>query len=1054
MSPAPSDPHPADAEEPTLTSDAPPEVDAAMAAQLLAEHYGLTGALTPLGSHQDINYRVDTGDERFLLKLANPTQSATDALTQSLAADHLARHSRVRVPQTRPSLGGDLVTLPVIAGQAMATRVLTFLEGKTWSGSDYLSPAVVRAFGTLAAEVDTALASFAPEHPLRTTEWDLRHAERALRELTPFIADDALRTRVEDAAAEALAVVAAIADDLPVQPIHGDLTDDNVLWTDPLTRLPEGVIDLGDLALTWTVGELAICFSSLLHHDGVSVVAALEAVTAYHRARPLSGAEVAAFWPLLVVRGAVLVASAHRVLTEDPANDYARENLTHELAILDAATSVPLAVGTALVQRAVGAVNMPSAEFTPGALAPLVEAAELQVAVLDLTADSDLVDDGRWQQPDLEGTLRAAALAAGAELVVVPFGAPRLTRSGEAGFAPPANVPLHLEVTPAASVTLRAPAGGEVIATPDGVVLRTAHADLVVRGAEPSRSVSPGAISQTAVSPAAVSPGAVSPAAVSPAAVSPGAPFATLPAGIPARIQLTAPHAAVPEWTTAETAPAWLTLCADPAGLVVPASRAARENRRFTQNRTQSPQTGLFSGDLLFSPTDADSPADAGSPTDAGPTTDAGTAADLLARRDRVLAAVQEHYYDDPPELVRGWRDLLIDRDGRPYLDAVNNVTSVGHAHPRLADAVHRQWQRLNTNSRFHYRAIVEFSEKLAATLHGERTGLDQVFLVNSGSEAVDLALRLARAATGRRDVLAMREAYHGWTDLSDAVSTSTADNPAALQTRPNWVHTVEAPNTYRGRLTGDAARGYADAAVAEIDRLAASGHPVGAFVAETYYGNAGGMALPDGYLARVYAAVRMHGGLAVADEVQVGYGRLGQWFWGFEQQGVTPDIVAVAKAMGNGHPLGAVITTRAIAEAYRGEGYFFSSAGGSPVSSVVGSTVLDIIRDERLQENAAEIGGHLKRRLEALADRHPLIGAVHGSGLYLGVELVRDRATKEPATAETAAICDRMRTLGVIIQRTGERQNILKLKPPLCLTRAHADLFVDALDRVLTTGW
>ncbi len=213
-------------------------------------------------------------------------------------------------------------------------------------------------------------------------------------------------------------------------------------------------------------------------------------------------------------------------------------------------------------------------------------------------------------------------------------------------------------------------------------------------------------------------------------------------------------------------------------------------------------------------------------------------------------------------------------------------------------------------------------------------------------------------------------------------------------------------------------------------------------------------MPLPEGYLAEVYSAVRRHGGLAIADEIQVGYGRLGHWFWGFEQQGVVPDIIAVAKAVGNGVPVAAVITSRAVAEKYRDGGYFFSSTGGSPLSSRVGLCVLDIIRDEDLQGNARTVGGHLKRRLEELGQRHEIVGAVHGSGLYLGVELVRDRATLEPAASETAAICDRMLDLGVVIQPTSDRMNVLKVKPPLCLDKSGADFFVDTLDRVLSEGW
>ncbi len=208
---------------------------------------------------------------------------------------------------------------------------------------------------------------------------------------------------------------------------------------------------------------------------------------------------------------------------------------------------------------------------------------------------------------------------------------------------------------------------------------------------------------------------------------------------------------------------------------------------------------------------------------------------------------------------------------------------------------------------------------------------------------------------------------------------------------------------------------------------------------------------LPDGYLAGAYELVRARGGLCIADEVQVGYGRLGSYFWGHEQQGVVPDIITVAKAMGNGHPLGAVITTRAIADAFAAEGSMFSSAGGSPVSCVVGMTVLDIMRDESLVENARVVGAHLKAGLEGLGTRHPLIGAVHGLGLYLGVELVRSPTTLEPAAAEAAAICEALLAEGCIVQPTGDHKNVLKIKPPMVITRESVDFFVDALDRVLS---
>jgi 4-aminobutyrate aminotransferase-like enzyme len=409
---------------------------------------------------------------------------------------------------------------------------------------------------------------------------------------------------------------------------------------------------------------------------------------------------------------------------------------------------------------------------------------------------------------------------------------------------------------------------------------------------------------------------------------------------------------------------------------------------------------------------------------------------------------VQEHYYQNPPEIERGWRRHLFDTDGRAYLDMLNNVSILGHGEPRLAAATYRQWRLLNTNSRFNYSTIVEYSERLAALAPDP---LDTVFLVNSGTEAVDLALRLAWSKTGRRDIVAVQEAYHGWSDATDAISTSVADNPNALTTRPPWVHTVAAPNSYRGQYRGADASRYADDATSEIDALAHSGRPPAAFVGEAFYGNAGGIALPDGYLDQVYGSIRKYGGVCIADEVQVGFGRLGRFFWGFEQQRVIPDIVTVAKAIGNGHPLGAVITTREIAEAYRSQGYFFSSAGGSPVSSQIGLVVLDVLASDELQRNAEVVGRHLRAALLELGERHELIGAVHGLGLYIGVELVRDRLTLEPADTETSAICERLLQLGVVLQPTSDRMCVLKIKPPLGLTIVEADFFVAMLDRALS---
>ena len=415
------------------------------------------------------------------------------------------------------------------------------------------------------------------------------------------------------------------------------------------------------------------------------------------------------------------------------------------------------------------------------------------------------------------------------------------------------------------------------------------------------------------------------------------------------------------------------------------------------------------------------------------------------ARRESVLAGAQELYYARPMEIVRGSRQYLYDAGGRPYLDMINNVAVVGHSHPRVAAAAARQFRLLNTNSRFLYDSMTEYAARLAALLPAE---LDRVFLVNSGSEACDLALQLARVYTGRRDVVALEGAYHGWTSAVLEVCTGS-DNPVWRDTKPPFVRVAEQPDPYRGRF-GDDAAAYVRSVASACEEAAGDGGPA-AFISEPLLGNQGAVTPPDGFLRGAYETVRAAGGVCIADEIQVGYGRTGEHFWAFEHEGAVPDIVAIAKATGNGHPVGAVVCRAEIAEALGRRAAFFSSTAGGPVSCEVGLAVLDAIADEGLQDNAARVGGALNNALTALIDEHELIGAIHGRGLYQGIDLVADRESREPAPAHARWVCERMRELGIVDQQTGDHGNVLKVKPPLCITEADAERFVAVLDRVLS---
>jgi 4-aminobutyrate aminotransferase-like enzyme/Ser/Thr protein kinase RdoA (MazF antagonist) len=960
-----------------------PTIDASQAGAIARDLWGLEGEVRELGSHQDRNYLVRAATGACVVKVANRGWGRPAIEAQNAALQHIAaRDTTFGAPVPVAALDGALVQEVADGDGTLPVRVLTFVEGTPLTGEGYLAPGVVADLGRLSARASAALAGF--DHPGldRVVQWDLRQTGPVLASLLPSIAEPQRQALVADVAASAFERLEEVSDRLRVQAIHGDVTDDNVVGSyDASGRLrPHGIIDFGDLTRSWLVGDIAVCAASILRHCPDDPWAVLPAIRAFHEVVPLDDADVTALWPLMVLRGAVLVASGEHQALLDPDNEAATGPLESEWRIFHTARAVDLDVAEAVIRAELGMAPSPRFAAARAALAaagPLVTGLP-DVAVIDLSVTSDALHSGRFLQPTVElDLLHEAARATGA--ASTRYAEARLTRTSLDSAYAPATFALGVDLVLPAGTELRAPWAGAATAD-DGVLhLDGAAGRLTLRGLRP--------------------------AVGDEAAVEQGAVLGTAGSGA-LHVQLCVdPALEAPDFVTPDVVRGWVQLCPDPSGLL-----------------------GV----------DLDVPAD-----------DPGG---LLERRVASVATVQEHYYAAPMRIERGWRHHLFDTSGRAYVDMVNNVAAIGHGHPRLADVVERQLRTFNSNSRFHYESIAEFSERLAELAP---EGLDTVFLVNSGSEAVDLALRIAQVVTARQDVVAVREAYHGWTMLSDAVTTSLWDNPAALDSRPDWAHYASAPNSFRGRFRGPGSGpDYATEVRELVERLAMEGRPPAAFICEPVFGNAGGVMLPEGYLPAVYDAVRSVGGLCIADEVQVGYGRLGHHWWAFDMHDVTPDMITVAKAMGNGHPLGAVITTKEIADGFASQGSFFSSAGGSPVSCVTGLTVLDVIRDERLQENAALIGDRLIERCTALIDRYPIVGAVHGLGFYLGVELVRDRDTLEPATEECYAICDRLRELGLIVQPTGERANVLKMKPPMCLTRESADFYVDTLERVLSEGW
>ncbi len=421
----------------------------------------------------------------------------------------------------------------------------------------------------------------------------------------------------------------------------------------------------------------------------------------------------------------------------------------------------------------------------------------------------------------------------------------------------------------------------------------------------------------------------------------------------------------------------------------------------------------------------------------------------LRARRRRVLGPSLSLSYRSPLTIVRGEGAYLFDADGRAYLDLVNNVAHVGHAHPRVVEAAARQKAILETNTRYLHPAVLDYAERLIATLP---PALEVAFLVNSGSEANELALRLARAATGRRDVAVLEGAYHGNTGGLVDISPYKFDGPGGTG-RPEHVHVAPLPDPYRGRhreATPETGAAYAADLGVVLDAAAAGGRPIGALIAESAPGSAGQVIPPPGFLRAAFERARAAGAVAIADEIQVGLGRVGSAWWSFQLDEAMPDIVTMGKPLGNGHPVGAVVTTRAIADAFANGMEYFNTFGGNPVSASVGLAVLDVIEQEGLRERATDGGIRLLRGFAELAGRHPAIGDVRGQGLFVGVVLVADRETREPATELAAALVEGALARGILLATEGPGHDTLKIKPPLVIEPADIDRVIETLDVLL----
>ncbi|WP_428229858.1 aminotransferase class III-fold pyridoxal phosphate-dependent enzyme [Flavobacterium sp.] len=423
---------------------------------------------------------------------------------------------------------------------------------------------------------------------------------------------------------------------------------------------------------------------------------------------------------------------------------------------------------------------------------------------------------------------------------------------------------------------------------------------------------------------------------------------------------------------------------------------------------------------------------------------------DLLEVRKKKIGRNLSIGYKDKLKIVKGALQYLYDDKGKTFVDCVNNPSHVGHCHPVVVRKMQKQIATLNTNTRYLNDAITEYAEKLTATLPSK---LSVCYFVNSGSEANDLAIRMSRHFTRQKDIIVLDHAYHGTSTVAMEMSPYKFDSKGGSGQMP-WIHKAINPDLYRGPYKyGDTKAGEKYAADVQriIENLKKEDKAPAVFICETLLGVGGQIPLPENYLKTAYQYVRAAGGVCIADEVQVGFGRIGDHFWGFELQNVVPDIVVLGKPIGNGHPLAAVIVTEEIADAFNNGLEYFNTFGGNPVSMATGLAVLNVIQQEEMQRHALEVGNHLMNGLKGLMEKYPIISDVRGHGLFIGAEMVKDRITMEPAVPEIDIIVEKLKANGYLLSTDGPLHNVLKIKPPMPFSKQNADEMVRLLDIALS---
>src|SRR6266704_2513121 len=959
-------------------------VTEAEAARLARELYGLEASAQALPGEYDENFHLRTSDSRaYVLKVMHPAREQSFIDMQCRALVHLAeRAPHLSLPRIVRNLKGELfASIPGAEGSARLVWLLTFVEGRVLAEVRPHSPELLGNLGRFLGEMDAALQTFSHPAAHRELKWDSSRA-RWIKNILQHVADAKQRALVECFLALYEAEVAPVLPRLRRSVIYGDANDHNVLVTEPwpLPRKVASVIDFCDMHHGLIASEPAIAAAYAILDKKNPLPLAATIVAGYQGAFPLDELELSVFCALIGARLAVSVTnSAHRK-TVKPDDPYVTVSEAPAWEALERLGKIHPRFAHYTFRAACGLPPVPQGEKikrwleTNSGCASSILESDLRIApsvVFNLSVGSTFLgaDPNASVTPGVTEKIFHEIKRAGAVAGIGRYDEARLVYTarlfGASGNPTDERRTIHL------GIDLFVEPGTPIRAPLDSVVHILAnnsapldYGPLVILRHEIGEGEEfftlYGHLTKDTLSGLKVGQ-----------RIARGQEFARV--GTDEENGCWAPHvhfqiildllelgADFPGVAYASQRAVWTALSPDPNLLLeIPADRFPAKEPDFSET---------------------------------------------LAARRALLGKNLSISYEPPLKIVRGWMHYLYDDTGRAYLDVFNNVPLVGHSHPRVVQAAQAQLALLNTNTRYLHDNVNRYAERLTQLLPAP---LRVCFFVNSGSEANELALRLARTHTRREDIIVLEHAYHGHTNTLIDISPYKFDGPGGRGKKP-WVHVAPLPDDYRGpyrRGDKEAGAKYARHVAEILERTEAGGHGVAAYIAETLPSVGGQIVFPPGYLAEVYCHVRAAGAICIADEVQVGFGRLGTHFWGFETQGVVPDIVVLGKPIGNAFPLAAVITTPEIADSFNNGMEFFSTFGGNPVACAAGLAVLDVLEEENLQQNALRVGAHLIEGLKALQNRHALIGDVRGSGLFLGIDLVLDRETREAAPSQASYV-------------------------------------------------